>query len=270
VQLRHREIATENGPYRANACMRTLRAVYNHARKTSDDLPADNPTDAVDWRKEKRRDTAMGAADLTAWFAQLGQLSNPIRREFHLFTLLSGSRPAALLAAKVADLDFKRRVLHIPEPKGGAEKAYNIPLSRPMIRCLVRAMRASRALHPFHARTWVFAGRAGHMASQQEDRSDLSKYGNDLRQSFRTLGHEAELSEIDMHVLMNHRLAGVNAGYLTKDVLAGKFHQSQEKLSKFILTAAGERTDWPFTPARRSRREAIERAKVPASELEAA
>jgi hypothetical protein len=43
VALRHDEITREQGPYLANECMRTLRAIYNHARKTARQLPADNP-----------------------------------------------------------------------------------------------------------------------------------------------------------------------------------------------------------------------------------
>ncbi|MDF0496542.1 integrase arm-type DNA-binding domain-containing protein [Bradyrhizobium yuanmingense] len=65
VAKKHDDITKENGPYIANGCMRTLRAIYNHARKTNRFLPRDNPADAVDWNEEKRRDTGMGASDLT-------------------------------------------------------------------------------------------------------------------------------------------------------------------------------------------------------------
>ncbi len=92
----HNHISNENGSYIANGAMRTLRAVYNHARKTNKKLPPDDPADAVDWNLEKRRDTGMGIGDLKRWFSELAALDNPVRREFHLFTLLSGSRPAAL------------------------------------------------------------------------------------------------------------------------------------------------------------------------------
>ena len=68
----------------ANGCMRTLRAIYNHARKTNRSLPSDNSADAVDWNVEERRDTGMGSADLKGWLAQLASLDNPVRREFHL------------------------------------------------------------------------------------------------------------------------------------------------------------------------------------------
>lgn len=69
-------------------------------------LPADNPTSGVDWNIQRRRDTAMGIEDLPRWFREAGRLRHPIRREFHLFTLLSGSRPGALMQARVEDLDL--------------------------------------------------------------------------------------------------------------------------------------------------------------------
>jgi integrase len=86
----------------------------------------------------------MGLNELQAWFGELAKVANPIRREFHLFTLLSGSRPDALSKARVQDINFKRRTLHLPSPKGGSKRAFDIPLSRPMVRCLVRAIRAGR------------------------------------------------------------------------------------------------------------------------------
>jgi len=46
VTKRHDEITQNNGSYMANASMRTLRAIYNHAAKTHLDLPAKNPARA--------------------------------------------------------------------------------------------------------------------------------------------------------------------------------------------------------------------------------
>ena len=72
----------------------------------------------------------MGSADLKRWFMGLAALDNPVRREFHLFTLLCGSRPTALQQIPPNQIDFRRRTLHIPKPKGGKKKAFDIPLSR--------------------------------------------------------------------------------------------------------------------------------------------
>src|SRR5215217_371097 len=114
VADRHDELTRTRGPYRANGAMRALRAIYNHARKTAPNLPAINPASLVDWNAEKRRDTGMGPHDLPAWFRQLEALPNPVRRAFHLLSLLSGSRPDALSKAQWLHVSVRRRVLHIP------------------------------------------------------------------------------------------------------------------------------------------------------------
>ncbi|KUM25585.1 hypothetical protein AU467_25785 [Mesorhizobium loti] len=80
-------------------------------------------------------------------------------------------------------------VLHIPRPKGGEIKAFDLPLSNAMMRCLVRVMRIGRALYEEQSRDWLFQAdsESGHMAEHKEKRDDLSKWGNDLRQTFRTI-----------------------------------------------------------------------------------
>lgn len=259
VAQKHDELTRRHGPYAANGALRTLRAIYNHARKTDRALPADNPTYGVDWNREIRRDTAMGAKDLPRWFEQLGRLRHPIRREFHLFMMLSGSRPGALLRAEIEHLDLRRRVLHIPRPKGGEAKAFDVPLSRAMVRCLMRAIRVSRMLYPANGARWIFASDSaeGHLVEHKEPREKLFKWGNDLRQTYRTMGQAAGVSRLDMHLLMNHTVPGVNEGYITRDqLLTDHLRSSQEQLSKFILRKArdgAERTDrfWPMISGRR-------------------
>src|SRR5579864_6821067 len=132
VVERHDEITKENGPYIANGSMRSLRAVYNHARKSNTDLPPASPVSAIDWNKEHRRKTGMGPNDITGWLGELRAMDNPLRREFHLLTLFSGSRPTALKNVRIEHIDLEQRVIHIPRPKGGEAKAFDIPLSRPM------------------------------------------------------------------------------------------------------------------------------------------
>ena len=122
VRKRHRELTASSGPSSANAAMVFLRRVYNYARKRRLDpkLPAFNPVDSIDFNPQRRRDTAMSASELPGWFKKLGALPNPVRREFHLFCLLSGSRPGALTVARWEHLDVTRRVLHVPLPKGAS------------------------------------------------------------------------------------------------------------------------------------------------------
>jgi integrase len=173
----------------------------------------------------------MGVGDLKGWFSELAALDNPVRREFHLFTLLSGSRPAALQEIKPNHLDFRRRTLHVPKPKGGGKRAFDIPLSREMILCLIRATRFGRQMYPLQAADWIFPAdsASGHLAETKEDRTKLSKWGNDLRQSFRTIATAAGVSEIDSKLLMNHSIPGVNAGYITRHKLLGDHLRHQQQ-----------------------------------------
>lgn len=242
VVTKHDDITKENGPYIANGSMRTLRAIYNHARKANKSLPADNPVNAIDWNGEKRRDTGMGTGDLKGWFAELVDLDNPIRREFHLFTLLSGCRPTALQELQPNHINFGRRMLHIPKPKGGAKRAFDIPISRQMILCLVRAIRFGRQMYPSQAAEWLFPAdsESGHLAEQREDRATLSKWGNDLRQSFRTIATAAGVSEFDAKLLMNHALPGVNAGYITRHkLLEDHLRRQQQSISSTVFAGLG-------------------------------
>jgi integrase len=244
VVERHDKITEENGPYIANGSMRSLRAVYNHARKSNRDLPVVNPVTAIDWNKERRRNTGMGANDIGDWFRELSALQNPLRREFHLLMLLSGSRPTALKRVRIEHIDLRQRLLHIPRPKGGEEKAFDIPLSRPMIRCIIRTIRLGRIVYPENANVWLFPADSenGHLVEHKEERDVLSKWGNELRQSYRTLGQSAGVSELDIHLLMNHSLPGVNAGYITRDkLLRDHLRKQQERISTIVIEKAGER-----------------------------
>jgi integrase len=241
VRVRHEKLSEENGAYIANGSMRTLRAIYNHARKAARGLPPDNPVSAVDWNLERRRDTALGLADLGGWFNELAALNNPVRREFHLFLLLSGHRPEAIKKARREHLDLRRRVLHIPKPKGGEARAFDIPLSRPMIRCLIRVLRFGQSVYPNQATEWIFPAdsKSGHLAEHKEKRDELSKWGNDLRQTFRTVAQTAGVPELDVHLLMNHSIPGVNAGYITRNkLLRDHLRFQQEAISRKMIDAA--------------------------------
>ena len=157
VVKRHDRITEVNGPYIANGAMRSLRAIYNHAAKSNRDLPAINPVMAIDWNQERRRNTGIGSDDVVGWLTELNALPSALRREFHLMVMLSGSRPTTIKSARIEHVNFRDRLLHIPKPKGGEDKAFDIPLSRPMIRCILRTMRLGRMSFPVAAAEWLFS-----------------------------------------------------------------------------------------------------------------
>ncbi|WP_245333990.1 hypothetical protein [Bradyrhizobium guangdongense] len=145
--------------------------------------------------------------------------------------------------AKPEHINFRRRTLHIPKPKGGSKRAFDIPLSREMILSLIRVLRFGRQMHPSQAQEWLFPAESasGHLAETKEDRDILSKWGNDLRQTFRTVATAAGVSEFDAKLLMNHSIPGVNAGYVTRHKLVEDHLRSQQQaISTVVLSALGK------------------------------
>jgi hypothetical protein len=175
----------------------------------------------------------MQSNDVSAWLKELYE------------TGISPLHPPQRLTANRAEEDpFGARrskteaLIHIPTPKGGEEKAFDIPLSRPMIRCIIRAIRWGRIVYPEQGNSWLFPADSepGHLVEHKEDRDVLSKWGNDLRQSYRTLAKAAGVSELDVHLLMNHSLPGVNAGYITRDRLRrDHLRQQQQRISDLVF-----------------------------------
>jgi integrase len=257
VKEMHDRLTNANGPYMANLSMRIFRAIYTHARKTARSLPAENPVFAVDWNPERRRDTGMGIEDLPRWFDQLREIDNPLRRELHMLILLSGSRPDPIKKIRLEHIDFRKRMVFVPLPKGGELKAFSIPLSTQMLRSIARAMRFGRMMHPEQAQTWLFPAdsKSGHIIEHKEERFVLSHWGNDLRQTYRTIGQLAGTNEIDIHLLMNHSLPGVNAGYITRSKLVhSHLRAAQQQISNAVFGSleneASTSERWPWASAK--------------------
>lgn len=246
VAARFDTITEKNGPYAANHAMRALRAVYRYARKLMDrSLPPDHPAMAVDFNPEKRRKTALSGKEWAKWEKQRQALANPIRREFHLLILLSGSRPDALTRARWEHLDRRKRTLFFPEPKGGEEKAFYLPLSKPMLDSFKRVKELGAVMHPRQAKEWIFPAESapGHITEYKQSRERkkgsskqvLFKYGGDLRQTYRTVAQEVGVSKIDAHLLLNHALKGVSEGYITPGALLDHLREQQERISRKML-----------------------------------
>jgi integrase len=191
-----------SGKYAANGSMRLARAVWNFAKKEleTSGLPELNPFRSGKlYHRERARESGMGAKDLPAWWAQLQQLPNPIRREMHLFMLLSGLRRQDVLTARWDHLDETRKALRIPAPKGGVERAFDLPLSEPMLACLKRAKEAGNTFFPEQSQIWVFPAETGHVAEVKEDgKVKLSHTGHALRHSFRTLAGAAGIDRLGL------------------------------------------------------------------------
>jgi hypothetical protein len=104
---------------------------------------------------------------------------------------------------KDACIVLKSRCIRIPAPKGGEERAFDLILSRPMLRVLWRARNASRRDHAANAKTWVFAGEKGHIRGDH-----LTKLGvasnHALRRAYASEGRAAGLPKDSIRRFLNH------------------------------------------------------------------
>src|ERR1035437_7426800 len=87
------------------------------------------------------RDPTLLGDPVSACQTTVQKLGNPVVREALLFGLLSGLRRASLETLEWKNLDLKRGCLRVTVAKGGHERAFDLILSRPMIRCLWRGRR---------------------------------------------------------------------------------------------------------------------------------
>lgn len=227
---RHERIATSSGDYAANHALRQFRACYNTANRRVEGLPP-NPTVAVTFKKERRRQEPIAWEKLPAWRAAVDRIANPVRRDLQLFVLFTGLRATDAKTVRWEHVDFDAGTIHRPKPKGGADRAFTVPLSTPAMEIL-RQRHLENHLQFSDDCGWAFptrdmTGAVTHVQELKEPRVEAGKRDGKLpsphrlRDTFATAAHEAAVPWIDLKVLLNHALPGttnVTAGYIRPSV----------------------------------------------------
>lgn len=240
---RHRRIGEAHGPTVADNAFRIFRAIYNRGLRQHPDLPP-NPTGNVDFHGIARRKVDSNAGRLRAWGEAVLKL-HPVRRDLHMFMLLTGMRRTSACEARIADLHTDRKVLHVPKPKGGAGRAFDLPLSAPLLDLL--GHRAAEGPRVFRKSGWLFPAdsASGHVSEvAQWELNGLT--GHALRHCFSTLAVQAGVPLLELKYLLNHAAGNVTMGYI--HVGPDYLRKHQETASQYILGAIGlEWTEgqWP-------------------------
>lgn len=245
VRERHARITKKSGATTADAVFRILRAVYNRGLREHPDLPA-NPTANVDYHGQKRRRVDANADRLKAWGSAVLGLS-PVRRDMHLFFILTGMRRTAACEARMAHVHDAGDALYVPNPKGGAARAFDLPLSKPLQDLVAHRRTENGELH--RRNPWMFpsTGKSGRVAEvQQHELGEL--VGHALRHTYATLALEAGVPIAELKFLLNHAADSVTMGYLAPSL--EHLRAWQEKASAYVLGKLGlkhEPGTWPPT-----------------------
>jgi integrase len=229
-----REVPATAGYAMANNCLRLLRSIYNRARVEVPSLPED-PTVNVNWHKDRVRNTSLTVEDLATWFARVEALTNPVKRDYWLSIILTGGRRSQIAESKWEHIDFTKGTWHFPKPKGGTDRAYTIPVSRHLLDRLKAAQ--DRNAKEYAGSPWVFPSAKStskHLSIPRNDKQGLPM-AHALRHTYRTHSLIAGVSDIESHLLMNHKPDGVNYDYISRAVTIEHLRVAQEKITAHFL-----------------------------------
>jgi integrase len=243
VRDRHRRITERHGAPSADNAFRIFRAVYNRGLREHPDLPS-NPCGNVDYHGLRRRKVDANADRLRAWGDAVLKL-HPVRRDLHLFMVLTGMRRTSACEARASELDLASGRLHVPKPKGGSTRAFDLPLSGPLADLLGHRVEENPRLH--RKTPWLFPAesKSGHVAEVAQHELD-GLTGHALRHTFATLAVQAGVPLLELKYLLNHAASNVTMGYI--HVGPEHLRKHQETASRYILEQLGLEHDpgiWP-------------------------
>lgn len=225
-----------------SACWSTLN------KRMGGTLGTWNPAKSVERDTLKPKRERLDDQTLPDWYGRVQMMRSPIQRDGLMVALFTGLRSEDVRSMRFEHVDEDARTLRLPDPKGGEQRAFTLPLSATVLDIIKRRKRengeeliiaeaggdagyvfpgldAEGAVGPIsdlrqqvHAtidvtdpETKTVTKRVSHTRFPAED-------VHTLRRTFESVGHEAGVSELDLHVLTNHSYAShnVNATYISQ------------------------------------------------------
>ena len=236
--LKHKK---RGGQPMATAVARLVGTLFAFAQ-TRDPQLLGNPCSAVQTVDPKRKDLPiLKRSETKDWWDKVQKVPNEVERWALVFCLLSGLRRSSLESLAWTNLKspvLKSRCIRIPAPKGGEEKAFDLILSRPMLRVLWWARNASRRIHAKNANTWVFAHPLGHIRGDHLPKLGVAA-NHALRRAYASEGRAAGVPKDSIRRFLNHAGGDVTDHYISDSALGELQLAEQETISAHIIKALG-------------------------------
>lgn len=235
-------IRKDNGNVAADATARSLRTLYLYVKKRHDhSLPAQTPTVDLDLtvRKSEHPLKSMAPGDLQKWWRDIQATQSPLRAQAYLFCLMSGLRKNELLNMEWAHIEPDPLFCHIPRPKGGPRRAFDLILSKPMrdildvVLALGKELAEAGGLKEWK---WVWPNpetRSGHLINMHRG---VRYTPHALRRTYSGIGEVCKVDAESIERFLNHNPKfPLRKHYVLTTTVGGTLVEAQERISQFIL-----------------------------------
>ncbi|SPR13298.1 tyrosine-type recombinase/integrase [Orientia tsutsugamushi] len=197
------DISKEGKYATANRFLVTLSSIFNKAIKW--ELIDRNPTLKIDKHKMQARERRLSYDEMGRFLDVLCGEATPLIRDFALLALYTGARKTNVLEMEWDNIDFKRKIWHIPKTKNG--KAQSIPLTD-------EAMEILQARKLISTSKWVLrsaTSESGHLSHPNSAWKIICKKASiknfrihDLRSTLGSCMGDAGASQSTISIALNH------------------------------------------------------------------
>lgn len=196
----------------AVGAMRTLSTIYSNAMALDKELPL-NPVRSkggvVKLHKLPKRKTRIQEDEFNAWADLFMTMNNPIRRALRLFLLLTGQREEATCKMRWEHIDFRpgKESIHFPDPKGGPDAAFDLPLGPQVVDILkyVKTFSEEPWAYPGSPWVWPADSASGHVEETKETNPKRKALlsAHPMRRTFISEGYEVAPNKL-VSFIANH------------------------------------------------------------------
>jgi len=216
-------MGTTTGKAAADATMRALRVVWNHALDRDETLRA-NPVRVLKkqgWFKPPPRTRSVRPDDLPKFYAAVEELPNRTAADYIKLLLFTGLRRREGAALPWDEVDFATKVIRLPGLRAKSKRKLDLPMSS-FVRDLLVARR-----NIGNDGGWVFGANSesGHIEEPKfafeeiAEATGIRVSPHDLRRTFVTVAESSDISGLALKALVAHAIGDdVTEGYVQMTV----------------------------------------------------